>query len=119
MAFLLCCSLAPLVARLVVLTDVARQSETHENVFQKKGFATGTHLVARIEIKLRIPLLQRNATANDAGEAPQYRGENQCFNIISNNPVATRCMSKSWTGQRRSRGVVSAMEDVAILNFSR
>ena len=77
MAFLLCCSLAPLVARLVVLTDVARQSETHENVFQKKGFATGTHLVARIEIKLRIPLLQRNATANDAGEAPQYRGENQ------------------------------------------
>ena len=37
---------APLVARLVVLTDVARQSETHESVFDKKGFATGTHLVA-------------------------------------------------------------------------
>ena len=93
MSFLLCCSLAPLVARLVVLTDVARQSETHENVFCKKGFATGTHLVARIEIKLRIPLLQRNATANDAGEAPQYRGENQCFNIISSD-VPPACNSQ-------------------------
>ena len=83
-------------ARVVVLTDVARQ-----RLGRKMG-----HHGDRCGCKLRIPLLEKNAAANEFdGQVGSIRVQGEaCLRSDSDICSCCRCWSKSSIGPKKSRG---------------